>query len=48
MRGYGHIYVVDNASVMSDIRAIVDRKGAALARGLTAVGASPDLYWRLP
>jgi esterase/lipase superfamily enzyme len=48
MRGYGHIYVVDNASVMSDVRAIVDRKGAALARGLTAVGVSPDLYWRLP
>jgi esterase/lipase superfamily enzyme len=47
-RGYGHIYVVDSTSVMSDIRAIVDRKGAAIARGLSAVGASPNLYWRLP
>ena len=47
-RGYGHIYVVDNTSVMSDIRAIVDRKSAAMARGLTAAGALPDLYWRLP
>jgi esterase/lipase superfamily enzyme len=47
-RGYGHAYVVDSASVMNDIRSIIERKGPAKSRGLSEVGASPNLHWRLP
>jgi hypothetical protein len=48
LRGYGHFYVVDSLSVMNDVRSIIERKGSAKLRGLSEVGASPNIHWRLP
>jgi esterase/lipase superfamily enzyme len=48
LRGYGHLYVVDSPSVIKDVRLIIERKGPAKLRGLSPVGASPNVYWRLP
>lgn len=48
VRNFGHSYIVDSASVISDLRAIVAQRLAAKARGLTQMGAVPNLYWQLP
>jgi esterase/lipase superfamily enzyme len=47
LRGYGHFYLVDSPSVISDVRAIIERKGDPRLRGLSQIGASPNVYWRL-
>ena len=48
LRGFGHFYVVDSPSVMKDIRSIIERRGPAKMRGLSEVGTSPNVHWRLP
>ena len=48
LRDFGHFYVVDSPSVMKDIRSIIEKKVSAKLRGLSEVGASPNVYWRLP
>ena len=48
LRGFGHFYVVDSPSVIKDIRSIVERTGPAKLRGLSEVGTSPNVHWRLP
>lgn len=48
IRNFGHSYIVDSASVIGDLRAIVAERRAAKARGLTQMGAVPDIYWQLP
>jgi len=48
LRGFGHFYVVDSPSVIKDIRSIIEKKVPAKLRGLSEVGASPNVYWRLP
>ena len=48
LRGFGHFYVVDSPSVIKDIRSIIEKKVPAKLRGLSEIGASPNLYWRLP
>ena len=48
LRGYGHFYLVDSPSVIKDVRSIIERKGSAKLRGLSEVGAAPNVYWRLP
>ena len=46
LRGFGHLYVVDSLSVIRDIKLIVERRGPAKLRGLSEVGAMPNIYWR--
>ena len=48
LRGFGHFYVVDSPSVIKDIRSIIEKKVPAKLRGLSEVGTSPNVYWRLP
>jgi esterase/lipase superfamily enzyme len=48
LRGFGHFYVVDSPSVIKDIRSIIEKRVSAKLRGLTEVGTSPNVYWRLP
>jgi esterase/lipase superfamily enzyme len=47
-KGYGHLYVVDSASVIRDMQAIILRGISAKLRGLKEIGASPAPYWQLP
>jgi len=47
-RAYGHLYIVDSPSVLKDIRFLIGRKVQAGLRGLSQVGTTPNLYWRLP
>jgi esterase/lipase superfamily enzyme len=46
VHGFGHFYVVDSPAVITDIKAIIGRKGPAKLRGLSEVGAPPNSYWR--
>jgi esterase/lipase superfamily enzyme len=46
-RDFGHAYLMDSASVLKDIQAIVAQKPAAKQRGLAEVGISPNQYWQL-
>jgi esterase/lipase superfamily enzyme len=47
-RAYGHSYLMDSASVIGDIQAIVLDKALATARrGLSGAGSSPNAYWIL-
>jgi esterase/lipase superfamily enzyme len=48
LRGFGHFYVVDSPSVIGDIKSLIEKKVAAKLRGLSEIGASPNVYWRLP
>jgi esterase/lipase superfamily enzyme len=48
LRSFGHFYVVDSPSVIGDIKSLIEKKVAAKLRGLSEVGASPNVYWRLP
>jgi hypothetical protein len=34
--------------VIGDIKSLIEKKVAAKLRGLSEVGASPNVYWRLP
>jgi hypothetical protein len=47
LRGLGHLYLVDSLSVIQDIKLIVEKKGPAKLRGLSEIGAAPNIYWRL-
>jgi esterase/lipase superfamily enzyme len=47
LKGYGHFYVVDSPSVVKDIRTVIETRGTAKLRGLSELGASPNVYWRL-
>jgi esterase/lipase superfamily enzyme len=47
IREYGHSYLMDSASVLKDVRAIIEQKLAAKQRGLPEMGRAPDLYWQL-
>lgn len=46
-RNFGHSYLVDSASVLKDLHAVIASSLAAKARGLTQMGTAPDLYWQL-
>jgi esterase/lipase superfamily enzyme len=46
-REYGHSYLMDSASVLRDVRTIIQQKLAASQRGLPEVGKAPNLYWQL-
>jgi esterase/lipase superfamily enzyme len=46
-RAFGHLYVMDNPSVLKDIESIIRQKAPAGARGLSEMGTSPNHYWRL-
>jgi esterase/lipase superfamily enzyme len=46
-RNFGHSYLVDSASVLNDLHAVIGSSLAAKARGLTQMGTAPDLYWQL-
>jgi esterase/lipase superfamily enzyme len=46
-RAFGHAYLMDSASVLKDIQAILAHV-AAKQRGLAEVGTSPNQYWQLP
>ena len=48
LRNLGHSYLVDSASVIKDLHAIIASKLAAKARGLLAKGQEPEVYWQLP
>lgn len=48
MRDYGHGYLVDSQTVLKDMASIVILRATEKARGLSAVGAPPAAYWRLP
>lgn len=48
IRNFGHSYIVDSASVIKDLSAVIAGRLAARARGLIEKGASPDVYWQLP
>ena len=48
LRGFGHFYVVDSPSVIKDIRSIIEKRAPAKLRGLSEVGTSPNVHWRLP
>jgi esterase/lipase superfamily enzyme len=47
-KGLGHLYVVDHASVIRDMQAIILRGISAKLRGLKEVVAQPAPYWQLP
>jgi esterase/lipase superfamily enzyme len=47
IREYGHSYLMDSASVLRDVRAIIQQKLAAQQRGLPQMGTAPDQYWQL-
>jgi esterase/lipase superfamily enzyme len=47
-RAFGHSYLMDSASVLKDIQAIIQQRIAAKQRGLVEMGAAPNAYWRLP
>ena len=47
IREYGHAYLMDSASVLKDVRTIIQQKLAAKQRGLPEMGKAPDLYWQL-
>jgi len=47
IREYGHSYLMDSASVLRDVRAIIQQKLAARQRGLPQMGTAPDQYWQL-
>jgi len=47
IREYGHAYLMDSASVLKDVRTIIQPKLAAKQRGLPEMGKPPDLYWQL-
>jgi hypothetical protein len=38
---------MDSASVLKDVRTIIQQKLAAKQRGLPEMGKPPDLYWQL-
>jgi len=48
LRNLGHSYLVDSASVIKDLHAIIASKLAARARGLQPMGKEPEVYWQLP
>jgi len=47
MRDFGHFYLVDNPSVLRDIKVIIEKKLSAKLRGLLEVGTPPNSYYRL-
>jgi esterase/lipase superfamily enzyme len=47
IREYGHSYLMDSASVLKDVRTIIQQKLAAKQRGLPEMGKAPDFYWQL-
>jgi esterase/lipase superfamily enzyme len=47
IREYGHSYLMDSASVLKDVRTIIQQKLAAKQRGLPEKGEAPDFYWQL-
>lgn len=46
-KGYGHLYVVDNSTVIKDMQTLILRNVPAKLRGLKEVVATPAPYWRL-
>jgi hypothetical protein len=46
IREYGHSYLMDSASVLKDVRTIIQQKIAAKQRGLPEMGKAPDFYWQ--
>jgi hypothetical protein len=38
---------MDSASVLKDVRTIIQQKLAAKQRGLPEMGKAPDFYWQL-
>lgn len=47
LRNLGHSYLVDSATVIKDLHAIITSKLAARARGLLPKGQEPEIYWQL-
>jgi len=46
-RAYGHFYLMDNVLVLKDIQTIIKQKVSAKQRGLSEIGQSPNIFWRL-
>jgi esterase/lipase superfamily enzyme len=45
-RAYGHFYLMDNITVLKDVRTIIEQKIPAKQRGLNEVGQTPNVFWR--
>jgi esterase/lipase superfamily enzyme len=43
---YGHFYLMDNATVLKDVRTLIDERIPAKQRGLNEVGQAPNVFWR--
>jgi esterase/lipase superfamily enzyme len=47
LREFGHSYLTDSATVLSDIKSLLLLKVSAKQRGLPATGTDPNVYWSL-